>query len=106
MPYYKLPQFFAAAFLCLNRWLNFRWRSIAKFRKQLKRMFLSKMRYIFFRCLLASIMNKRVTHIKFFTNQHHLMANFTINTIAFLNGKIICLQENNKFILLETNYNS
>ena len=45
------------------------------------------------------------SQVKFTTRQLLLKSDTTINSIAFFNDKIICLQDNGKIILLDTNYN-
>jgi hypothetical protein len=45
------------------------------------------------------------SQVKFTTRQLLLKSDTTINSIAFFSNKIICLQDNGKIILLDTNYN-
>ena len=45
------------------------------------------------------------SQVKFTTRQLLLKSDTTINSIAFFSDKIICLQDNGKIILLDTNYN-
>jgi len=49
--------------------------------------------------------DKVSTQVKFMTRQLLLKSDTTINSIAFFKNKIICLQDNGKIILLDTNYN-
>ena len=49
--------------------------------------------------------DKDNSQVKFTTRLLLLKSDTTINSIAFFDNKIICLQDNDKFFVLDTNYN-
>jgi hypothetical protein len=49
--------------------------------------------------------DKDYSQVEFTKRQLLLKSDTTINSIAFFNNRIICLQDNGKIILLDTNYN-
>jgi hypothetical protein len=58
--------------------------------------------------VLTSCKNQGETNnfqVKFTTRRLLLKSDTTISSIAFFNNKIICLQDNGKIMLLDTNYN-